>query len=85
MSLPEIKIHLIAKIQNTNDQILLNQISEWMDGIGGSLVLPLNEIQKLKIEKSRQDIKQGKFKTQVELFTKFRNAYGNNLVSTGRR
>ena len=74
MSLPKIKNRLIAKIQNTNYQILLNQISEWMDGIGGSLVLPLNEIQKLKIEKSRQDIKQGKFKTQVELFTKFRNA-----------
>ena len=74
MSLPKIKNRLIAKIQNTNYQILLNQISEWMDGIGGSLVLPLNEIQKLKIEKSRQDIKQGKFKTQAELFSKIRNA-----------
>jgi len=74
MSILEIKNNLIQKIQNSNDQMLLNQISEWMNGNESSFELPLNEIQKMKIEKSRQDVKEGKFKSQKELFNGLRNA-----------
>ena len=51
MSLTEIKSSLIAKIQESNDKVLLNQLSEWLDSNDSKLVFPLNEIQKLKIEK----------------------------------
>ena len=50
MSLLKIKNNLFQKIQNSNDQLLLNQISEWMNGNESSFELPLNEIQKIKLK-----------------------------------
>jgi hypothetical protein len=74
MSLTEIKSSLIAKIQESNDKVLLNQLSEWLDSNDSKLVFPLNEIQKLKIEKSRTDVRAGNFKSQADLFNGLRNA-----------
>lgn len=59
MSIPEMKEKLIAKIKQTNDEALLEEISNLIELGEAEGIYTLNESRRLAVKEAREQIKDG--------------------------